>query len=61
CSRIEHLPIDCTTTKTQQERAKVIKDGNLCYNCGSSHQCLPECQGHPCRNCNKHGHHTSIC
>ncbi|VDM54315.1 unnamed protein product [Angiostrongylus costaricensis] len=61
CNKTRHLPIDCTTIKTQQEKVKVIKDRNLCYNCGCSVRRLPECKGGPCRNCNKHGHHTSIC
>ncbi|VDM64991.1 unnamed protein product, partial [Angiostrongylus costaricensis] len=61
CNKGGHSPNDCEVIRTQQERVQIIKTRNLCYNCGSSSHQLPCCKAGPCRNCNKHGHHTSIC
>ncbi|KAK6018122.1 zinc knuckle [Ostertagia ostertagi] len=61
CSKQDHSPTDCKHVTTREERLEVIRKGKLCHNCGSKDHMVGQCTKGPCRICQQHGHHTSVC
>ncbi|KAK6025201.1 Pao retrotransposon peptidase [Ostertagia ostertagi] len=61
CESIQHNTFTCTKFITPQQRAQVVRDKRLCFNCLSSKHRTRECLSNRCcQNCAKR-HHTSIC
>ena len=59
CSDI-HAPSACTNVKSSDDRKRIIKDKQLCFNCLGSHR-VAVCKSEKTyKNCGKR-HHTSIC
>ncbi|KAL6723513.1 hypothetical protein Aduo_018508 [Ancylostoma duodenale] len=61
CGRGDHSPQICPKYSSYEQRMELIRQRNLCRNCGSRDHTVKDCPRGACRRCNEKGHHTSIC
>ncbi|VDO19713.1 unnamed protein product [Heligmosomoides polygyrus] len=61
CKKDDHSPRFCQEFPTVEQRSDLIRQRNLCRNCGSGDHRVKECPRGACQQCNEKGHHTSIC
>ncbi|KAL6723726.1 hypothetical protein Aduo_018702 [Ancylostoma duodenale] len=61
CNKNDHTPRFCPEYSTYEQRIGLIRQRNLCRNCGSVDHRVNECPRGTCRQCNEKGHHTSLC
>ncbi|KAL6735742.1 hypothetical protein Aduo_006154 [Ancylostoma duodenale] len=61
CGRSDHSPQICPKYSSYEQRMELIRQRNLCRNCGSRDHTVKDCPRGACRRCNEKGHHTSIC